>query len=559
MRRALRLIRMLRPYWGWLALGVLAGIARLLGNIGLMAASGWFVAAMGVAGAVGGTLDYFTPAALIRAFAILRTGGRYAERVLTHDATLRVISGLRVWLFARLERLPLATLGGLHSADVANRLKTDVDRLDGFYLRILAPLAVALVGAIGLVAWLASHSGRLAAVETLLLVLAGVAVPLILLPRMTALGRARVRDSALLTEMAVDFLQGMPELAAFNALPVRLDALAAKSRGVVEAQRRLGRAGAITQAALVLGSNLALWLAVAIAVPLVRSGAMNGPDLVMLALAAMAGFEAVAPAPIALFELGAAAEAISRVFALADAAPTASPLPTRQPMPTRCDIVLSGVGLGYADTSATAGPTLDLRIPRGRRVAIRGMIGAGKSILILRLTGLLPVTTGRIEIDGQPVETYDPEALRACFSVAPQTPGLLGGSIRETLSLGAPDASEAAMWQALALAQLKDVVAALPFGLDTWVGQAGITLSGGQARRLSIARAVLRQAPVLILDEPGEGLDEATYAQLLSAVLTAMAGRTIILVTHSEIGLDLMDDIVTLDRPPSLCIDALPG
>ena len=544
---SLRLIRLLRPFWGWLALGVLAGIVRLLGNIGLMAASGWFITAMGIAGVAGRTMDYFTPAAMIRAFAILRTGGRYGERLLTHEATLRVISGLRVWLFTKLERLPLATLGGLHSADVTSRLKTDVDRLEGFYLRILAPVAVAVVGTLALVAWLAIHSLKLAGIEALLLCLAGVAVPLALLPRITALGRARVRDGAKLTELAVDLLQGMPELAAFDAMPGRLEALFAQSATVIAAQRRIARAGAISQAALVLGSSLALWLVVVIGVPLVQSGMMSGPDLVMLALAAMAGFEAVAPLPMALFELGAAAEAIARVFSLADIPPMVPPSATPLPMPARCDIVVAGVSLAYADTDA---PTLDVSIPQGRRVAIRGPIGVGKSTLILRLTGLLPITTGSIEIDGHPVAAYDPEALRACFAIAPQTPGLLGGTIRETLRLGAPEASEATMWEALALAQFDHDVAALPLRLDTWIGQAGITLSGGQARRLSIARALMRPAPVLILDEPGEGLDAPAHAQLLADVLKASNGQTVILVTHSEIGLDLMDEIVTLSAAP---------
>ena len=550
MAGSLRLIRLLRPFWGWLALGVLAGIVRLFGNIGLMAASGWFVSAMGIAGVAGRTMNYFTPAAMIRAFAILRTGGRYGERLLTHEATLRVISGLRVWLFTKLERLPLATLGGLHSADVTSRLKTDVDRLEGFYLRILAPVAVAVVGSMGLVAWLASHSLKLAGIEALLLCLAGLAVPMALLPRITALGRARVRGGAKLTELAVDLLQGMPELAAFEAMPGRLETLCAHSATVIEAQRRIGRAGAISQAALVLGSSLAMWLVVVIAVPLVQSGMMSGPDLVMLALAAMAGFEAVAPLPMALFELGAAAEAIARVFSLADTPPIAPPTATPLPKPAHCDILISGVSLAYADTLATHASTLNLSIPQGRKLAIRGPIGVGKSTLILRLTGLLPITMGSIEIDGHPVAAYDPEALRACFAVAPQTPGLLGGTIRETLRLGAPEASETAMWEALALAQFADEVASLPFGLDTWIGQAGIALSGGQARRLSIARALMRHAPVLILDEPGEGLDRAAHAQLLAGVLQASTDLTVILVTHSEIGLDLMDEIVTLSAAP---------
>lgn len=546
MRLLFRLFLLYRSYWGWMALGAGLALITLLANVALMGVSGWFITAMGLAGAVGGSLDYFSPAALIRACAILRTGGRYAERLVTHEATFRLIARLRTWLFRRMEPQSPLVLDRYHSGDLNSRLRADMDRLETAYLRIFTPVAVALAASLIILVWLSRYGGSFAIAEGLLLAFSGFAVPLLLANRAARWSRRQVRLTVRLSEKAVDGVQGMAELLAFGAARRFIDDFAALSREVIAEQVRMGRLNGLSQAAMLLGSNLALWSMVVLAIPLVRQAGLAPPDLVMVSLAALAGFEAVAPLPAAFNSLGGVLESAGRIFAMADACPFALPQGEPAPRPDHCDLRLSGVSFSYGRATAPAVNRLDLDFPQGRRVAMIGPTGAGKSTLVLLLTGLLQADGGRISLNGRPVEDYDPETLRACFAVAPQAPGLFSGSVGDNLRLARPAASDALLWHVLTVVGLDDFLAALPDGLNSWLGETGLTLSGGQARRLSVARALLKDAPVLILDEPGEGLDYRSERAMLSAVVEDLHGRSLLLISHRNAGLDLMDDIVSL-------------
>ncbi len=552
MRLLPRLLGLCRPYWAWLAMGIAAALVTLLANLALMAASGWFITVMGIAGAAGTTLDYFTPAALIRACAILRTGGRYVERLITHEATFRLIAGLRVWLYRRIEPQSAAALARYHSGDLASRLRPDLDRLETVYLRVFVPLAVALIGGGLLLGWMSRYAASFAWAEGVPLVVSGIVAPLFLTGAAARLGRRQVRLATALTEAAVDGVQGMAELLAFGAARSHVAAFAALGRRRIAQQLAMARLHGMSQAALLLGANLALWTVVVLAIPMLRHGELAAADLVMLALAALAGFEAVAPLPAAFLAAGEALAAAKRIFAVADTCPPASIRRGGEAeAPLRCDLELSGVAAAYGDAVEPLFEGLTLSWPQGQRLALVGPVGSGKSTLILLLTGLMAPSAGRIRLNGRPIDEYDPETLRRCFAVAPQDPGLFSGSVRQNLLLGRPGAVESELRQALAAVQLDDFVASLPQGLDTWLGEAGVTLSGGQARRLSIARALLKRAPVLILDEPGEGLDYRTERSLLEAVAKELKGRSLLLITHRGAGLDLVDERVSLGANPA--------
>ncbi len=544
MRLLFRLLSLYRPYLGWLALGVAVALVTLLANLALMAASGWFITAMGIAGAVGGTLDYFTPAAVIRACAILRTGGRYVERLVTHEATFRLIARLRVWLYRQLEPQSPRALDRYHSGDLASRLRSDLDRLETVYLRVFVPLVVAVAAVSLLLAWMNRYAASFAMAEGLLLGLSGFAVPLLLAVATSRLGQRQVRLAVALTETAVDTVQGMAELLAFGAAPAHAARFAELSRRRIATQVRLGRLNGLSQAALLVGSNLALWSVVVLAIPLVRGGGLAAADFVMLALAALAGFEAVAPLPAAFLLAGEVVESATRIFALADACPPLSRDTGEAEVPVRCEVRMSRVRFAYEAGAPPVVDGFDLDLPQGRRVAIVGPTGSGKSTVVLLLTGLLQPDAGTILLNGHQVTDLAPDAVRRFFAVAPQDPGLFSGSLRQNLLLARPDASDSELWQALAVVQLAEFVVSLPQGLDTWLGEAGVTFSGGQARRLSIARAVLKEAPVLILDEPGEGLDYLVERSLLQAVVSQLGARSLLLITHRAAGLEQMDQVL---------------
>jgi ATP-binding cassette subfamily C protein CydC len=348
-----------------------------------------------------------------------------------------------------------------------------------------------------------------------------------------------------LSGAAVEAVQGLPELLVFGADRRHRARIEALSSALIAEQIGLGRLIALSQAAGLLCGHLALWAAVVLTVPLLAEGRLAGPDLAMLVLLALALFEAVTPLPAAFLALGGVVESARRVFALADAAPNASEAaPVPQPCPTRCDLSLRGITYRWGPERAALFDGFDFDLPQGGRVALVGPSGSGKSTLVLLLTGLVPPEAGTILLGGRPITSLDDETRRRCFAVAPQSCGLFSGTLRASLRLADPEADDAALWRSLTLVGLADFVAALPEGLDTWIGAAGLTLSGGQARRLAVARAWLRPAPVLILDEPGEGLDPEAEQALLDAVIDQLEGRSLLLITHRSAGLARMENVV---------------
>jgi ATP-binding cassette, subfamily C, bacterial CydC len=545
-----RLLALYRPAWGLLVLSGLVALAAVLANIALMAVSGWFIASMAIAGAAAAAFNYFTPAAIIRGCAILRTGGRYLERLVSHDATLRPLAATRVWLFRRIEPQSPDRVAAWHSGDLASRFKGDIDRLEAMPLRILLPLAVAVAASAVLLSVLGHYGSRFALIE-----LAGLLVAVLAPVAVTRLawiwGRGQVHLSAALTEAVVEGVQGLADLRVFAPAARRHAArLAEIGAALVASQQKTGRAGALALAAGVLAANLAAWSVVAVAVPLVRAGTLAPADLVLLALLALAGVEAVAPVPGAVHALGGVLEAAKRLFALIDApAPAPVDEDAEAPPPVDADLVLKDVRFRHAPAAPLVFDGFSLTVGQGERVALTGPVGAGKSTLVALLTGLLSPQAGSIAVGGRAVASLGPEARRRPFAVAPQAPGLFTGTLADNLRVAWPEAPEAALRHVLAVAQLEEMVADLPQGLETWVGEAGLTLSGGQARRLAVARALLKPAPVLILDEPGEGLDYATERALLAAAVADLGGRTLILITHRSAGLDLMDRVVRLEPP----------
>jgi ATP-binding cassette subfamily C protein CydC len=548
MNDLLRLIRLLTPYWKWMALGILLSFATLLANVGLMAMSGWFIAAMAIAGLAGVSMNYFTPAATIRTFAILRTVGRYGERLVTHEATFRVLAQLRVWFYTRLEPLAPARLQQYRSGDLLSRIRNDIDTLDNLYLRILVPVAVALLGLAGAGLFLSLYHPLLALINLAFLLLAGVGVPLLVQRLGRRPGRALVKNTAALHATAVDGLQGLGELLVYDAAERQGEQLYSHSRALTNAQQRMSRLSGLSQAALGLSANLTVWLVALVAIPMVGSGALERPELAMLALFALASFEIVTPLPLAFQMLGQTLSAARRVFEIVDAEPQVSDPDAPSPQPDAFGLAIEGVSFRYAAADLPALAGIDLALPPGRRVAVVGATGSGKSTLLNLLLRFWDPQTGRLTLGGHDLRDYHGEDLRRHIAVVSQGTHLFTTTLRENLRVADPQASEEQLLAALATAQLDEFVASQPDGLDTWVGEAGLKLSGGQARRVAIARALLKDAPILLLDEPTEGLDPATERELMQALDRLMAGRTVLLITHRLVGLGTMDEILVLDH-----------
>lgn len=551
MRDLIRLLRLYRLYWRWVAGGITLGVVTLLANFGLLALSGWFLtraALVGLAGfAAQNAFNFFTPAAGVRFFATARVLARYSGRLVDHETTFRLLAGLRTDLYARLEPLAPVGLAGERGGALLARLVADIDRLGDFYLRVVAPFAVAAIGAVLMAAVFAALSPLAGLVLLLGLVLAGVGLPLISLRLGAGPSAATVTEQTALRADLVDCVQGMAELLTYNAAPAMQARVARSSARLASEQGRLAVIAGLGAGGNMLIAQLSMAAMLVIGGRLVFHGRLPGADMALLALGAMAAFEAVAPLAGAFQAWGGMAASARRVFELVDRdVPVRDPAES-PPRPARLDIEMKGVKLRYPGQAGWALDGVDLRIAPGDRVALVGPSGAGKSSLVNLLLRFAAYQEGSVQIGGVELSTIRGDDVRSLFTVVSQRSQIFAGTVRDNLLIARPDADEAALWRALEIGQLADFVRAASGGLDMLVGEAGVKLSGGQARRLTLARAALRDTPFLILDEPTEGLDPVTEQAVVQAIATISAGRTVITIAHRLETLGPEQRVVTLE------------
>lgn len=543
-----RLLQIFRPQrrwmWGGAAVAAVAGLAA----VGLIAVSGWFIAAMALAGVTGAALNYFSPAAAIRALAIARSGGRYGERLITHEATLRGLAGLRAWLFRRLIPLAPARLAALRSAELFARLRADVDALEQLYLAVLVPLAVA--AAVLLASFIVTLVVLPATLPVLFaaVLLAGLALPQWVRRRAAADAAAAVGESADLRALLLDALRGHAELLACGGDTAYAARIEAADIALAARRRRLERLQSFGAGGTLLCAHWAVLGVLVIGLAAVRSGAMAPPLLPMLALLTLSAFEVIAPLSEALAQWPAIVVAAQRVFELVDAQPAVSEPATTAAIAERPGIRFEHAFFRYAGDAPWALDDLSLDLAPGARLAVVGASGAGKSSLLAVLQKFYSLDAGVIRFGGQTLAALDGDDLRRRIAVISQQTTLFNRSLRENLLLAAPEAGDAELGRALHLAQLDGFVAHLPQGLDTLLGDAGAQVSGGEARRIAIARALLQDAQVVVLDEPTEGLDARTARDLYGALAAAAVGRTLLLITHRLDGglAGLVDEVASM-------------
>lgn len=550
-----RLLLLFKPYWHWMALGILLSLITLLANVGLMALSGWFITAMAIAGIAGVSIDYFSPAAGIRGLAIARTAGRYAERVVTHEATFRMLSGLRQWFYLHLEPLAPAALQHYHSGDLLSRIRADIDALENVYLRVIAPSIVAVIASSFFVYFLSFYNATLAWVEVALLFIAGVITPLLINRLSRSSGQQIVRLSTALRTDVIDSVQGMGELLIYGASERHAQKINTLSDQLLQQQRKRAGYYGVSQAVVNLCANLALLLVVIISIPLVTQFGMPAPQLVMLSLFTLASFEAVFALPLAFQTLPETLASARRIFAIIDAKPFINEPATESPSVTHYDIEFQHVSFHYPAQPSLEQPSLAIplvlkhlsfTLTTGQRLGIVGSSGSGKSSIVNLLLRFWEASKGDIYFGGHPLKAYHSEDCRQYFSVVTQQSHFFNSTIKRNLLLANRDATEEQIETVCRIAQIHSFIISLPEGYDTWVGEAGFKLSGGQLKRLTIARALLKEAPVLILDEVGEGLDSKTEHAVLQAIFEYKKDSSILLITHSNVGLEAMDNVIVL-------------
>ena len=550
MRALGRLLGLVWPL-RWPLLGAMTlGAATVGSGVGLMAASAWLIATAALHPSIA---DLQVAIVGVRFFGVARGTLRYAERLLSHSVTLRLLARIRVWLFRRLEPLVPARTGGLHSGDLLTRIVGDVESLEGFTVRTLGPALVVLPVAVGVGVFLLRYGRELAlaAAGTIAGSALALAVAGWLLGGRTgpALSVARSR----LATAAVELVQGLADLTAAGRTDEAVASVTEAGGSVTRARFARAVAEAGLDGATILAAGGAVWLAGRIGVSLAGAGAVDGVGLAVILLAVMAAFEAVAALPSAGERLQEQRAAMERILAIVDAEPGVRDPGRPEPLPSRapegCPVVrMEGVRFSYPGGARPALDGLDIELGEGERVALVGPSGAGKSTVIALLLRLWDGWEGQIEVMGRDVRRCLQGDVRRRFAVLEQGTHLFNATVRENLALADPTVGEDALWAALELAGLAEEVRAMPDGLDTWIGELGLTLSGGQRRRLAIARTALLDRPVLLLDEPTAGLDRATEAAVLESLNRLSRGRSALTVTHRLVEMERHDRIFVMDR-----------
>jgi ATP-binding cassette, subfamily C, bacterial CydC len=483
----------------------------------------------------------------VRFFGLARPLTRYLDRLVSHDLALRSLGHLRARFYERIEPLAPAELDGFRRGDLLRRMVGDVDALQGVFVRGLSPAVAAVATGALCVAAVSTVLPAAAIVLALGLLVAGAAVPTLAwaLARMT--GSRRVAARAELTSELVDVLRGAPELVAYGCADDALARIHATDATLARLGRRDALVTGLADALSVLVAGLTVVGVLAVAVDAHAHGALDPVLVATVAFLALASFEAVAPLPGAARELSEAVSSGSRVLELTDRVPTIRDPDDPLPRPARSAVVaLEGVTAQYGWAEEPVLEDVDLVLAPGRRVALVGPSGAGKTTVTHLLFRFLDPSRGRVTIAGRDARDYRQADVRRMFALAGQDAHLFDASIRANLLLAQPGASEPELVDALRRAGIEDWVSSLPDGLDTVVGESGARLSGGQRQRLVVARALLADAPVLILDEPTAHLDVAAAEALVADVLRAADDRAVLLVTHRPEGLDQVDAVVRL-------------
>jgi ATP-binding cassette subfamily C protein CydC len=516
----------------WLLVGLLVALAALAAGVGLMTMSGLTIGTAIVASSL-------AIPALLRIFGVARVVLRYLERLVTHNATFRALADTRVWFFNRLARTSAGGLGFRQAGDVLARLVGDIEALDGLYLRILLPLAGAVLLLPALVLLIGHRSPALGTEVGVLFVAAAFVLPWMAARASGRAGSSLAHEASALRVAALDALTGLREVRAFAAEGRMLAVVQAKEAALLSAQQTMAGRTALAGAASFLCAQIAV-LAV-----LIDAGARPAVAIAA-AFLVLAAFEAVGGLSRAGALAGHAAAAASRVLEAADA-----PVPVPDPadpaaMPTGTALRFESIEFRWQPDRPLVFDGLTVEIPEGARVALLGPSGAGKSTLAALALKVVAPRSGQIRLGGIDIATLPAALVRARIGWLGQATHLFDDTIRANLLLARPDADEPALWAALDAAHIGDVVRALPDRLDTWVGEGGTRFSGGQGRRLALARALLSTAPILILDEPCAGLDAETERSFLETLNETASGRTVILITHRLTGVEKLDRIFRL-------------
>ncbi|NGZ68385.1 cysteine/glutathione ABC transporter ATP-binding protein/permease CydC [Vibrio aestuarianus subsp. cardii] len=547
MRDLIPYLKLYKKHWFGLSLGMLLAFLTLFASIGLLTLSGWFLSAAAIAGLTIAreTFNYMLPGAFVRGFAMGRTAGRWGERVVSHNATFKLLTDLRIFFFQKLAPLIPGKVSNLRDADLLNRLVADIDAMDHVYLRLISPVTVGIFGITALTAFLCWFDLQLGLILGAILLTLLLVWPVLFYKLGKRNGAELTQHKAELRITTLDWLQGYSELTLFGAENRYREAILSAQNKLLANQFANAHFSGLAQALLMLANGWTLVLIIWLAADGV-AGNQPDPMIALVAFATMASFELLMPIAGAFQHLGQTLTSARRLNDVTLADPEVQ-FPTKTTSHSgQFDIEFSNLNFHYPDGDQRVLNNVNLHIPAGHRVAIVGQTGSGKSTLMQLLSRYWDPQQGEIAIAGTPLKNWNESDLRKAISVVSQRVDVLNGTLRDNLAMADPTANDEQLAHALTQVGLTKLLE--DQGLDAWLGEGGRQLSGGEKRRIGIARAFLHNGSILLLDEPTEGLDKQTEQQITALFKKYFANKTVIFITHRLVELESMDAICLIEQ-----------
>ncbi|QIW16158.1 cysteine/glutathione ABC transporter ATP-binding protein/permease CydC [Pasteurellaceae bacterium RH1A] len=549
MRSLLPFLRLYQNHLGRLSLGIILAITSLAASIGLLSLSGWFLAASAL---VGSSLlfNFFYPSSGVRGLAIGRTVSRYFERLVTHDATFRVLANLRVAVFRKLIPLSPAGLNRYRNSELLNRLVADVDTLDTLYLNLMSPFisAFAVIAFMGLGLSFISAQLALVICGSLLLLLA--IFPTLFYRLGQKSGKTVVQARAAYRSQFIEWIQLNAEFLLFGLQEKASDKLRQTEQEWLAAQSKESQLSGLSNALLILANGILVCLTIWLAATSINVPSADNPEalIALVVFCVLASLEILMPIGIAFLHLGQVITAAERLSEITEQEPLVKfegRADWQEIKENQALVVFENVDFAYPQGEQVL-HKMNFQITAGQKVAILGKTGSGKSTIFQLLTRNYDPTSGQIWLNSCKISDYPEATLRQHTATLSQRVHIFSSSLRDNLKMGKPQASDqelVAMLEKVGLGYLNQET-----GLDLWLGEGGRPLSGGEQRRLGLARLLLSSAEILLLDEPTEGLDRETEQQILKLILAHSQGKTLLMITHRLNGLDAFDQVLRVDK-----------